>query len=159
MSMEAEERIAYLEGALTQTLEKLEQTEKQLRELQGLQEQWQESQRQLHQMEEELQQKQERLEKTEARIAELENLKTPPPAFVKENKKKRDAGEKKPRKKRDAQYNKARPRSMPTEIAEHRVVNCPECHQRLGGITQARQREVIDVPPPPEAHSHRTSHL
>jgi hypothetical protein len=75
-------------------------------------------------------------------------LKTPPPAFAKANKKKQAEGEKKPRKKRDAQYNKARPRSEATEIAEHRVINCPQCHQHLGGITLARKREVIDIPPP-----------
>lgn len=142
--------MAYLEGALSQALEKLEQTEKQLRELQGLQEQWQESQRQLQRMGEELQQSREQLQKAEARIAELEKQKTPPPAFVKANKKKQQEGEKKPRKKRDAQYNKARPRSQPTEIAEHRAVNCPQCHQRLGGITLARQREVRAIPPPPQ---------
>lgn len=149
MDMEAEEKIAYLEDALRQALEELQQSREQLRELQKLQEQWQESQRQMQRMREELQQKQEQLQKAEARIAELEKLKTPPPAFVKANKKKQQGGEKKPRKKREAQYNRARPRSQPTEIAEHRVVNCPECHQRLGGITLARQREVIDVPPPP----------
>jgi transposase len=145
-SMNAEEKIAYLEEALSQALEKVEKTEKQLRELQ---EQWQESQRQLQRMGEDLQQSQEQFQKAQARIAELEKLKTPPPGFVKANKKKREEGEKKPRKKRDAQHNKARPRSEPTERLEHRVVNCPDCHLRLGGITLARQREVIDMPPPP----------
>jgi transposase len=144
-SMNAAEKIADLESALSQALEKLEQTAKQLRELQ---EQWQESQRQLQRMGEELQTRQEQLQKAEARIAELEQQKTPPPAFVKANKKKQQEGEKKPRQKREAQYNKARPRSQPTEIVEHRVVNCPECDQRLGGITLARRREVIDIPPP-----------
>jgi hypothetical protein len=104
----------------------------------------------LRQALEELQQTQEQLQKAQVRIAELEKLKTPPPGFVKANRKKREEGEKKNRKKREAQYNKARPRSEPTAIVEHRVVNCPECHQRLGGITLTRQREVIDVPPPPQ---------
>jgi hypothetical protein len=182
--MNAEEKIAYLEDALRQALEELRRTQEQLRALQKAQGQWQESQEQLRRMGGELQQSREQLQKAQARIAELEKLKTPPPAFVKANKKKREDGEKKPRKKRDAQYNKARSRSEPTEIGdqkkkredgekkprkkrdaqynkarsrsepteivEHRVVNCPECHLRLGGITLARQREVIDIPPPPQ---------
>jgi transposase len=40
---------------------------------------------------------------------------------------------------------------------EHRLVNCPQCHMRLGGISLARCREIIDVPPPPpvEVTEHR----
>ncbi len=53
------------------------------------------------------------------------------------------------RKKRDAKHNHARGRSEPTQIVEHRIVSCPDCHLRLGGISLARVREVIDVPPPP----------
>ena len=88
-----------------------------------------------------------------ARIEELEKLKTPPPTFIKANVKKPEKGEKKTRKKRDAKQNRARPRSSPTQIIEHRLVHCPECHLRLGGITLARLREVIDIPvPPPVAH-------
>jgi transposase len=84
-----------------------------------------------------------------ARIEELEKQKTPPPAFVKANKKKPQEEEKKVRKKREAKHNRARPRSVPTQIIEHRVVNCPECDLRLGGISLARVREVIDIPLPP----------
>lgn len=124
--MNAEEKIARLEETLSQALEELQQCREQLKE------------------------SQDQLQKAQARIAELEQKKTPPPAFVKANKKKREEGEKKPRKKRDAQYNKGRPRSgTPTQIVEHRVVKCPDCHLRLGGITLARPREVIDIPPPP----------
>jgi transposase len=82
-----------------------------------------------------------------ARIEELEK-KTPPPEFVKANVKKPQAEEKKPRKKRDARHNHGRMRAVPTQIVEHRVVTCPDCHLRLGGITLARVREVIDLPPP-----------
>jgi hypothetical protein len=48
---------------------------------------------------------------------------------------------------------------MPTRIVEHRLVSCPDCHLRLGGISLARLREVIDVPPPPriEVTHHRIS--
>src|SRR5258707_2777944 len=92
-----------------------------------------------------------------ARIAELEKQKTPPPAFVKANKKKPKDEENKPRKKREAQSNHARRRGVPTQIVEHRIVTCPDCHLRLGGISLARCREIIDVPPPPavEVTEHR----
>jgi transposase len=84
-----------------------------------------------------------------ARIEELEKQKMPPPAFVKANKKTPLEGEKKARKKREAKHNRARPRSAPTQIIEHRVVNCPDCDLRLGGMSLARVREVIDIPTPP----------
>jgi hypothetical protein len=141
--MNAEEKIAYLESALRRALEELHQCREQLREFEKVQEQ-------LQRVGEELQQSREQLQKAQARIAELENLKTPPPAFVKENKKKPEEGEKKPRKKREARHNRGRARSAtPTETVEHRVVNCPDCHLRLGGISLSRVREVIEIPPPP----------
>jgi len=98
---------------------------------------------------EQLSQTQELLRTALARIAELEKLKTPPPAFVKANKKKQQEDEKKARKKREAQHNRARSRSVPTQIIEHHVVNCPDCDFRLGGISLARIREVIEIPIPP----------
>ncbi len=106
---------------------------------------------------EQLSQALEQLRVALARIAELEKLKTPEASFVKANKKKRQEGEKKPRKKRAAEHNHARQRAVPTHIVEHRIVTCPDCHLRLGGISLARLREVIDVPPPPpvEITEHR----
>jgi transposase len=155
--MNAEEKNADLEKALSQALEEIQRLQEQVRALLLVHQQWQESQTQLQKVRGELQQtqgqlkeSQEQFQKAQARIAELEKQKTTPPAFVKANTKKLQEGEKKTRQKRDAQYNKGRPRSQPTEIAEHRAVNCPQCHQRLGGITLARQREVIDIPPPPQ---------
>jgi transposase len=131
--MNAEEKVAYLEEALSKALEKIQGLQEQLEKVSG-----------------DLQESQEQLQKAQARIAELEKLKTPSPAFVKENKKKQEEGEKKPRKKREAKYNRGRRReTKPSEREEHRVVNCPDCHQRLGGITLARVREVIDIPLPP----------
>ena len=99
----------------------------------------------------------EQLRVAQARIEELEKLKTPPPAFVKAEKKKPPEDQKKARKKRDAKHNRARPRSTPTQIVEYRLLNCPECQMRLGGISLARSREIIDVPPPPpvEVTDHR----
>lgn len=99
----------------------------------------------------------EQLRVAQARIEELEKLKTPPPAFVKAEKKKPPEEQKEARKKRDARYNRARPRSTPTQIVEHRIVTCPQCQVHLGGISLACSREVIDVPPPPpvEVTDHR----
>jgi transposase len=88
------------------------------------------------------------LQVAQARIAELEKLKTPPPAFVKANTSKAPEEQKKGRKKRDAKHNRARARSHPTQFVEHRLVRCPSCELHLGGITLARVREVIDIPPP-----------
>src|SRR6266704_4121491 len=99
----------------------------------------------------------EQLRVAQARIEELEQLKTPAPAFVKAEKKKPPEEQQKARKKRDAKHNRARPRSTPTQIVEHRLLHCPECHMRLGGISLARSREIIDVPAPPpvEVTEHR----
>ena len=82
------------------------------------------------------------------RIEELEKQKTPPPAFVKANVKKPPEQGKK-RKKRDAQYNRARRREAPTQVVEHRIRHCPVCANALGGISVARRRQVIELPPPP----------
>jgi hypothetical protein len=92
-----------------------------------------------------------------ARTEELEKQKTPPPAFVKANAKKLAPEEKRQRKKRAAEHNHGRPRAEPTQIVEHQIVTCPDCHLRLGGISLARVREVIDVPlpPPVEVTHHR----
>ncbi len=131
--MTAEEKIASLDQQLNEALERLKEVTELLRETQ------------------------EQLQQAESRIAELEKQKTPPPAFVKANKKKPKDEENKPRKKRGAQYNHARRRGAPTQIVEHRIVTCPDCHLCLGGISLARCREIIDVPPPPpvEVTEHR----
>jgi transposase len=89
---------------------------------------------------------QEQLKQALGRIEELEKKKTPPPSFVKANKPKTEKAEKKARKKRAAIHNRGRKQSEPTERIEHRLVECPDCHLRLGGLTLARVREVIDVP-------------
>jgi len=131
--MTAEETIASLEGQLKEALERLKEVTELLQETQG------------------------QLKQAQAQIAELEKQKTLVPSFVKAKKKKPQAEEKQARKKREAQYNRARQRSVPTQIMEHRIVACPDCHLRLGGISLARRREVIDVPPPPrvEVTEHR----
>src|SRR5215472_9851084 len=81
---------------------------------------------------------QEQLAAAHKRIEELEKQKTPPAAFVKANVKKPQAQEKKPRKKRDPKYNHGRPRSVATQIVDHRIMTCPDCHLRLGGSHLAR---------------------
>ncbi len=87
----------------------------------------------LRHTQEQLHQTQEQLHEAQTRIAELEKLKSPPASFVKANNNKSAAAEKKPRKKRDAQFNRARSHAMPTQTVEHRIVECPDCHLRLGG--------------------------
>jgi len=92
----------------------------------------------------------EQLAVAQKRIEELEKQKTPPPAFVKANVVKPPVGEEKQqRKKRDAQYNHARRREAPTQVVEHRIKQCPVCASALGGISVARRRQVIELPPPP----------
>ncbi len=91
----------------------------------------------------------EQLAVAQKRIEELEKQKTPPPAFVKANAVKPAEGEKKQRKKRDAKYNHARRREAPTQVVEHRIKHCPVCASALGGISVARRRQVIELPPPP----------
>jgi hypothetical protein len=90
---------------------------------------------------------QEQLAVAHKHIEELEKQKTPPPAFVKANVVKRPEGQKKPRKKRDATHNHARRREEPTRIVEHRIKHCPVCASALGGISVARRRQVIEIPP------------
>jgi len=91
----------------------------------------------------------EQLATAHKRIEELEKQKTPPPAFVKANVKKRPEGQKQPRKKRDPKHNRARRREKPTRIVEHHITACPVCSSRLGGVSVARRRQVIELPPPP----------
>jgi transposase len=130
-AMTTEEQIALLTGKLNQVVAELSQT-----------------QEELCATKEELLATQEKLHVAQARIEELEKQKTPPPAFVKAKVKKPEAGEKKARKKRDAQFNRGRARMQATQHVEHRLINCPDCHLRLGGISLARLREVMDLPPP-----------
>lgn len=101
----------------------------------------------LHLALEELSQVKEALRLALARIEELEKQREPP-EFVKANVKKRPAEEKQPRKKREGKHNRGRMRAVPTQIVEHRILSCPQCHLRLGGISLARVREVIELPEP-----------
>ena len=123
--MTAEEQIEWLEDQLKKALEQVRQAHEQVQVLQD------------------------QLAKAQQRIEELEKQKTPPPAFAKANVKKPEAGEKQPRKKRAAQYNQARRREAPTRVVEHRIKHCPVCASALGGISEARRRQVIELPPPP----------
>ena len=102
----------------------------------------------------------EQLAAAHKRIEDLEKQKTPPPAFAKANVKKPEAGEKKPRKKRTAQYNHGRRREVPTRIVEHQILSCPACASRLGGVSVARRRQVIEIAPPPpvEVTEHAVYH-
>lgn len=104
---------------------------------------------QLTQALEQLRITQEELAVAYQRIEELEKQKTPPPGFVKANVKKPAEEGKKKRKKREAQYNHARRREAPTQVVEHRIRHCPVCAHALGGISVARRRQVVELPPPP----------
>ncbi len=88
----------------------------------------------------------EQLRDAHIRITELEKQKMP--AFVKADRKKPQEAQKKSRKKCDASFNHAHQRLAPTQIVEHHMVNCPPCELRLGGISRARVREVVDMPIP-----------
>jgi DNA repair exonuclease SbcCD ATPase subunit len=117
----------------------------------------------IEQLEEQLSQALERMGLLEAqltaayqRIEELEKQKTPPPPFVKANVKKAPAEQKKPRKRRDPKHNHGRRREAPTQIVEHPISTCEGCGSRLGGVSVARRREVIEIPPP-AGRGHRTS--
>jgi transposase len=123
--MTAEEQIAKLEEQLAHVLE------------------------QLRLKDEQLQRAQEQLRVAQARIEELEKQKTPPPLFVKANVVKPKAEANKGRKKRDAKHNHGRPREAPTRTVDHLIKYCPVCASALGGISVARRRQVIELPPPP----------
>ena len=120
---------------------------KQQEEIERLRAENQEVREALHLAVEELSQVKGALRLALARIEELEKPREPP-EFVKANVKKRPAEEKKARKKREAKHNRGRIRAVPTQIVEHRIVSCPQCHLRLGGISLARVREVIELPEP-----------
>ena len=102
----------------------------------------------IEQLEEQVRALQEQLAAAHQRIEELEKRKPSPPAFVKANVTK-PPGQKKARKKRAAQFNQARRREPPTRSVEHRISTCTQCGSRLGGVSVARRRQVIEVPPPP----------
>src|SRR5713101_7499792 len=122
--MTAEEQIARLEEQLTHVLE------------------------QLRLKDEQLQLAQEQLRVAQARIEELEKQKTPPAPFVKANVVKPKAEANKQRKKRDAKHNHGRLREAPTRTVDHPIKHCPVCANALGGISVARRRQVIELPPP-----------
>jgi transposase len=98
---------------------------------------------------EELRHAHEQLAIANKRIEALEKQKTPPPAFVKANVKQPPDEQKQPRKKRDPKHTRARRREEPTHIVEQRITSCPVCSSRLGGVSVARRRQVIELPPPP----------
>ena len=81
-----------------------------------------------------------------ARIAELEQRKPEPPAFVKPNRPAR--APKGPRKKRALEHNTSRKRAEPTRSVRHVLERCPDCDYRLSGESIDYTREVIELPPP-----------
>jgi transposase len=82
-----------------------------------------------------------------SQIEELKKQRKDPPAFVKANvsKPKKEG----PRKKRAKEHNGARKREEPTQIEEHLIRTCPDCHGDLTGINVSRRRQIIELAPPP----------
>ena len=122
----------------------------QVKELLGLREQNQRLQEQVKELlgqREQNQRLQEQLDGALLQIEELKKKAKEPAAFVKANVKKTQQN--KPRKKRKPEHNKARKRERPTQIQEHFIRICPDCHGDLTGISLSRQRQLIEVPPPP----------
>ena len=91
-------------------------------------------------------------------IEELKGGDKKPPSFVKANKhsQKREHPHK-TRRQRAAEQNGARKKSPPTELRQHALERCPDCHYKLNGQSIARRREVIDIPemPRPEVVEHQ----
>jgi hypothetical protein len=87
------------------------------------------------------------LAKANKRIAELEQLKTPPPPWLKPNKPK-PAPAKKARKKRDPTANAARKLEPATQTQTHALEKGGECGYHLRGHSLSRVRQIIDLPPP-----------
>lgn len=82
-----------------------------------------------------------------ARIAELEQERRDPPPFVKPNKPARPEP-KQPRKNRAPHHNHARRREVPTQIVEHALERCPDCHYQLRGQSLDYSRQVLELPEP-----------
>jgi hypothetical protein len=89
---------------------------------------------------------QEQLALALAKLHDLEGQIPAPPAWVKPN---RPKSTPKPRRKRAPQHNHARKRDpAPTRVVAHAAAHCPACGYPLHGRSVARQREVLDLPPP-----------
>lgn len=130
--MRQEEEIAHLKKQLSELQERLTGVLEQLSKAEVRERQYLEQLAAAHQ-----------------RIEELEKQKTPPAPFVKANVVKPETEAKQERKKRDPRHNHGRKREAPTQIVEHRIRYCPVCTSALGGISVARRRQVIELPPPP----------
>ena len=90
---------------------------------------------------------QEQLSAALSQIEELKKKAKEPPDFAKANasKPKKEG----PRKKRKPEHNGARKRETPTQVEEHFIRTCPDCHADLTGITVSRRRQIVELPPPP----------
>ena len=97
-------------------------------------------------------------EELRAELAQLRGKEAGAPLFVKANKHKEKGSQPhKTRKQRAAEQNAARKKSPPTEIRQHALERCPDCHYKLSGHSIARRREVIDLPvmPPVQVIEHQ----
>jgi transposase len=140
------EEIGHLKKQLSEVLERLNEVLEQLSKAQERESQYLE---QVSAMQAENQTLNEQLRVAQQRIEELEKQKTPPPPFVKAKVVKPPAEAKQERKKREAKHNHGRKREAPTKVVEHRMKYCSVCASALGGISVARRRQVIELPPAP----------
>ena len=115
-------------------------------------EQWAQNQEEIRQLREQVKELKEHiqeltshLQKAQERIAELESPEKEPPSFVKADV---PPKEKKERKKRAPEHNRARRCEAPTEIVEHTLERCPDCHGRVSSVFVGRTRQVIEIPEP-----------
>jgi len=121
--------------------------EEELKQLQRENQELREQMKDLLGLQEQNQRLQEQLDGALAQIEELKKKAKEPPAFVKANVKKTQ--ENKPRQKRKPEQNGSRKREAPTQIQEPFIRTCPHCHGTLTGISLSRQRQIIELLPPP----------
>src|SRR5271169_3423553 len=145
-----EEELKRLQTENEDLREQNHRLQEQVKELLGLRERnesLQEQVKELAGLREQNESLQEQLDGAFLQIEELKKKMKEPPAFVKANVKKKQ--ENKPRKKRKAEHNRARKREEPTQIEEHLIRTCPDCHGDLTAISLSRRRQIIELPPPP----------
>ena len=121
--------------------------EEELKRLQRENQELREQMEELIGLREQNQRLQEQLDGALQQIEELKKKAKEPPAFVKAKVKKTQQN--KPPKKRKPEQNGSRKRETPTQVEEHFIRTCPDCHADLTGITVSRRRQIVELPPPP----------
>lgn len=84
----------------------------------------------------------------EERVAALEQRRPPSPPFVRANTPRPPAEKPKTRQQRERRHNAGRRREEPTQVVLHALERCPDCGYLLRGHSQARTRQIVDLPAP-----------